>query len=200
VLVNVSADDNASFYVAWGVAAVSCYVPTAIGQALLAEGGRDGAQLRAQVRLAIVVAGGLMVIGAVIATVCRELLVTLYGEEYQQAADILPALVFAAVPWAVTSVYLTEARVRHRSAATVLITVVLSTAILVPALILVPEHGIEGAATAFLFGNIVAAVVALGAHLQIRRTADLPIPETSPDDFEPEDAIVLTPNPLTTRT
>ena len=27
VLVNVSADDNASFYVAWGVAAVACYVP-----------------------------------------------------------------------------------------------------------------------------------------------------------------------------
>ena len=197
VLVNVSADDNASFYVAWGVAAVACYVPTAIGQALLAEGGRDGAHVRTQVRLAIVVAGGLMVVGAVIATFGRDLIVTLYGEEYQQAADILPALVWAAVPWAVTSVYLTEARVRHRSAATVLITVVLSTAILVPALILVPEDGIEGAAVAFLFGNIVAAIVALGTHLQIRRTANAPIPVDSPDDFEPEDAIALTPNPLT---
>ena len=103
----------------------------------------------------------------------------------------------AAIPWAVTSVYLTEARVRHRSAATVLITVVLSTAILVPALVLVPEDGIDGAAAAFLFGNIVAAVVALGTHLQIRRTATSPIPATSPDDFEPEDAIALTPNPLT---
>ena len=197
VLANVSAEDNASFYVAWGVAAVACYVPTAIGQALLAEGGRDGAQVRAQVRLAILVAGGLMVVGAVIATVGRDLIVTLYGDEYQEAADILPSLVLAAVPWAVTSVYLTEARVRHRSAATVLITVVLSTAILVPALILVPEDGIEGAASAFLFGNIVAAVVAVGAHLQIRRTAAAPIPAASPDEFEPEDAIGLTPNPLT---
>jgi O-antigen/teichoic acid export membrane protein len=197
VLVNVSADDNASFYVAWGVAAVACYVPTAIGQALLAEGGRDGAQLRAQVRLAIVVAGGLMVVGAIIATLGRDLIVTLYGEEYQEAADILPALVSAAIPWAVTSVYLTEARVRHRSAATVLITLVLSCAILLPALALVPDDGIEGAATAFLFGNIVAAFVALGTHLQIRRTATAPIPATSPDDFEPEDAIALTPNPLT---
>jgi Na+-driven multidrug efflux pump len=79
----------------------------------------------------------------------------------------------------------------------VLITVVLSTAILVPALVLVPEDGIEGAATAFLLGNIVAAVVALGTHLQIRRTFAAPIPATSPDDFEPEDAIGLTPNPLT---
>ena len=46
VLVNVDADDNASFYVAWGVAGLACYVPTAIGQALLTEGGRDGAHLR----------------------------------------------------------------------------------------------------------------------------------------------------------
>jgi O-antigen/teichoic acid export membrane protein len=197
VLMHVEPSENASFYVAWGVAALACYVPTAIGQALLSEGGRDGARVRSQVRLAVVVAGGLMVLGAAIATVGRDLVVTLYGDDYQAAADILPPLVIAAIPWAVTSVYLTEARVRHRSAATVLITAVLSVAILLPALILVPDDGIDGAATAFLAGNLVAAVVALGAHLQIRRIADAPIPATSPDDFEPEDAVSLTPTPLT---
>jgi O-antigen/teichoic acid export membrane protein len=191
VLVNVDADQNASFYVAWGVAALACYVPTAIGQALLSEGGRDGAHLRTQVRLAIVVAGGLMVVGALLATAGRNIIVTLYGAEYQEAADVLPWLVAAAIPWAVTSVYLTEARVRHRSGATVLITVTLSVAILVPALVLVPEDGIDGAATAFLLGNIVAAIVALGTHIQGRRTADGPIPVASPDDFEPEDAVAL---------
>ena len=191
VLVNVDADQNASFYVAWGVAALACYVPMAIGQALLSEGGRDGAHLRSQVRLAIVVAGGLMVVAAAAATAARELIVTLYGEEYQAAADVLPVLVAAAIPWAVTSVYLTEARVRHRSAATVLITCVLSLAILVPALVLVPEDGIDGAAIAFLGGNIIAAIVALGTHIQGRSTADGPIPLASPDDFEPEDAVAL---------
>jgi O-antigen/teichoic acid export membrane protein len=195
VLVHVEASENASFYVAWGVAALACYVPTAIGQALLSEGGRDGAKVRSQVRLAVVVAGGLMVVGAAIATVGRDLVVTLYGDDYQAAADILPPLVIAAIPWAVTSVYLTEARVRHRSAATVLITAVLSVAILLPALILVPEDGIDGAATAFLAGNLLASVVALATHLQIRGSADAPIPASSPDDFEPEDA-VLSPTPL----
>jgi O-antigen/teichoic acid export membrane protein len=193
VLVNVDADLNASFYVAWGVAALACYVPTAIGQALLAEGGRDGAHLRSQVRLAIVVAGGLMVAGAAVATVGRDVIVTLYGDDNREAANVLPALVVAAIPWAITSVYLTEARVRHRSGATVLITAVLSLAILVPALILVPEDGIDGAATAFLGGNIVAALVALGTHLHGRSTSDELIPATSPDDFEPEDAVALTP-------
>ena len=134
-----------------------------------------------------------MVVGAAAATLGRGLVVTLYGADYQDAADVLPRLVIAAIPWAVTSVYLTEARVRHRSGATVLITAVLSLAILVPALVLVPDDGIDGAATAFLAGNIVAALVALGTHLQGRSTADGVIPASSPDDFEPEDAVGLTP-------
>jgi O-antigen/teichoic acid export membrane protein len=193
VLVNVDPDLNASFYVAWGVASLACYVPSAIGQALLAEGGRDGARLRSQVRLAILVAGGLMVAGSAVATLGRDIIVTLYGEDYREAADVLPALVLAAIPWAITSVYLTEARVRHRSGATVLITAVLSLAILVPALVLVPDEGIDGAAFAFLGGNVLAALVALGTHVHGRGSADGIIPATSPDDFEPEDAVALTP-------
>ncbi len=45
VLANVDADTNAAFYVAWGVVAVTCWVPYTIGQALLAEGGKDGAAI-----------------------------------------------------------------------------------------------------------------------------------------------------------
>jgi O-antigen/teichoic acid export membrane protein len=191
VLVHVTADLNASFYVAWGMAALAGYVPMAIGQALLAEGGRDGAHLRSQVRLAIVVAGGLMVLGTVIATVGRNVIVTLYGTEYQDAADIVPMLVAASIPWAVTSVYLTEARVRHRSGATVAITLALTIAILGPALILVPDHGLDGAAAAFLGGNLVAALVAVAAHITGRRdTAHLMVPSTA--DLE-ADTIGLAP-------
>ena len=53
VLANVSDDTYASFNVAWGIVAVAFYVPTAIGQALLAEGGRDGAHVHHQLRLAM---------------------------------------------------------------------------------------------------------------------------------------------------
>ena len=49
---------NSSFYVAWGIVAIAFYVPSAIGQALLAEGGKDGAQVRSQVRLAMILAVG----------------------------------------------------------------------------------------------------------------------------------------------
>jgi O-antigen/teichoic acid export membrane protein len=194
VLVHVDADRNASFYVAWGVAALACYVPTAIGQALLAEGGRDGAQLRSQVRLAILVAGGLMLVGAVLATVGRDLIVTLYGDDYRDAADLLPVLVAAAIPWAATSVYLTEARVLHRSGATVTITAALTVFILGPALVLVPDDGIDGAAVAFLGGNLVAAGVALATHLAGRNTSAVPdVSALSPDELTPEDVAGIAP-------
>ena len=193
VLVNVGADLNASFYVAWGMAAMAAYVPMAIGQALLAEGGRDGAHLRSQVRLAIVAAGGLMVIGTVIATVGRGVVVSLYGEEYREASNILPMLVAASIPWAVTSVYLTEARVRHRSAATVSITVALSVAVLGAGLVLVPDHGLDGAAAAFLGGNIVAAIVALIAHLTGRSSSTSDATEVETTAYREAGTIGLAP-------
>ena len=174
VLVNVDADVNASFYVAWGIVGLAGYVPMAIGQALLAEGGRDGAQVRSQVRLAVVVAGGLMVVGTLLATALRQLIVTLYGDDYQAAADILPPLVAASIPWAVTSVYLTEARIRHFSGATIAITGTLTVSILGAALVLVPEHGLDGAAWAFLGGNLLAAIVAFGTHWVGRQAYDEP--------------------------
>jgi O-antigen/teichoic acid export membrane protein len=192
VLMNVDADVNASFYVAWGIVGLACYVPMAIGQALLAEGGREGAELRTQVRLGILIAGGLMVVGTVVATAGRSFIVTLYGADYQAAADVLPPLVAASIPWAITSVYLTEARVRHLHAATIAITATLTICILGPALVLVPEHGLDGAAWAFLGGNTAAAVVALIAHRAGRATyAGLIGPH--PDELDPDEVLGMAP-------
>ena len=177
VLLSVDPDRNAAFYVAWGITSIVLYVPMAIGQALLAEGGKDGAELRGQVRVVLVLTTLLMAGAAVVAALGRELITTVYGDDYGDAARILPALVVAGIPWAITSVYLTEARVLHRHLATVTITGVLTAAILVPALILVPDDGIDGATRAFLVGNVAAAVVALISHRLIQRRAVVVVPE-----------------------
>lgn len=134
-----------------------------------------------------------MVAAATMATLGRNLITTLYGDDYAEAAELLPRLVAAAIPWAITSVYLTEARVRHRHGATVAITATLSLAILVPALVLVPDRGLDGAATAFLGGNLVAAVVAILLHLSGRASADAAVPSHSPNTLEPDEAITLAP-------
>lgn len=176
VLLHVEPDRNAAFYVAWGITGIALYVPMAIGQALLAEGGKDGASLRSQVRVVLVGTTGLMALAAVVATGGRGLVTLVYGDDYGDAARILPGLIAAGVPWAVTSVFLTEARVLHRHVATVTITVVLTVAILVPALVLVPQDGIDGATRSFLLGNVLAALVAVGCH-RLGRPRGRPAPE-----------------------
>ena len=179
VLVHVSPATNSSFYVAWGVVAIAFYVPSAIGQALLAEGGKDGAELQAQVRLAIILAVALMAAGTVVTFLGRGVVVAAYGVRYRDAAHILPAMMLAGIPWALTSLYLTEARVLHRHAATVVITLTLTLAIIVPALVLVPGHGrghgLDGASTAWLIGNVVAAAVAVVATMIGRSRARDPL-------------------------
>lgn len=170
VLVHVAPATNASFYVAWSITQVAFYVPSAIGQALLAEGGRDGAQVHAQVRLALGIAVALMAAASAATFVGRSLVVTVYGDEYREAARILPVLMAAGVPWALTSLYLTEVRVRHRHVATVAITAALTLAILVPALLTVPASGVDGASWSWLFGNLAAAAVAVAA-VRLSRTS-----------------------------
>ncbi len=189
VLLSVDPDRNAAFYVAWGITAVALYVPMAIGQALLAEGGKDGIALRGQVRIILVLTTGLMTAAAVATFIGRDLVTTVYGADYAEAARVLPALVGACVPWAITSVFLTEARVMHRHVDTVAITVVLTTAILVPAVILVPDDGLDGATVAFVVGNVLAATVAVACHLLRRSGAAKSIPMPDPV----EDELILHP-------
>lgn len=177
VLLSVDPDANASFYVAWGITTVTLYVPMAIGQALLAEGGKGGTELRGQVRVILLLTTGLMALAAIVTALGRDQVTAVYGEDYADAARILPPLVAACIPWALTSVFLTEARVLHRNVDTVAITVVLTTAILVPALLLVPDDGLDGATTAFVVGNVVAAVVASGCHLWRRARPGSPTVE-----------------------
>ena len=126
---------------------------------------------RAEVRAASV----LMAAGTVVTFLGREVVVMAYGEGYRDAAHLLPRMMLAGVPWALTSLYLSEARILHRHVATVAITVTLTLAIIGPALVLVPDRGIEGAADAWLGGNVVAAVVAVALTFMSRRRSNGPV-------------------------
>ena len=184
VLANVGDNTYASFNVAWGIVAVAFYVPTAIGQALLAEGGRDGAKVGHQLRLAMGLALGLMTLSALAAFFGNGVVTMVYGQPYHEAARILPTMVAAGIPWAITSLYLAEVRILHRHVATVSITGALTLAIVVPALILVPNHGIDGASVSWFVGNLVAAAVAICVVRLSRRPSDSRVTLASTDAMD----------------
>jgi O-antigen/teichoic acid export membrane protein len=175
VLVNVPAAENARFFVAWSVAAVAAVIPQTVGQVLLAEGGKATDGIGRHVRTALGLAVGAMTAALAVTVVLGDWAMGLYGAAYESAADLLLPLMAAGVPWAVTSVLLNEARLRHDHARTVAVTAVLAAAILVPAVVLVPRSGAEGAAAAWLGGQAAAAAFALAVR-RPARVADGRVP------------------------
>jgi O-antigen/teichoic acid export membrane protein len=171
VLLHVSARVNASFYVAWGITLVAFLVPVTIGQVLLAEGPKAAERASAQVRVALLLSVSLMAVASVVAWLFADVVVSVYGSGYREAARILPTLMAAGVPWAVTSIALADARIRRDNRATLVITLALGLAVLGPALVLVPDRGVDGATAAWLSGNVVAAVIGAGVTLRHRLRA-----------------------------
>lgn len=97
------------------------------------------------------------------------LLTLVFGDAYRDLARTLPNLVVAGIPWAFTSVRLSEARLRRDQFATIAITASLGLLILGPALLWVPQWGVAGATRAWILGNVVAALVAEVCHRRDRR-------------------------------
>ncbi len=163
----VHGSDYASFFVAWGAAAALLLLPAAIAQVSLVEAARATQDAPRRATDAMAIAVGIAVLALIGAIVANDLVVVVYGEDYEEAARLLPAFVAAGIPWAVSSIALAEARVRRDHTTIVGITATLGIGILLPALVLVPDHGVDGAMWAWLGGNVAAAGV--GGVLTIRR-------------------------------
>jgi len=164
------------FYLAWTITTVVFSIPYVIGQVVLAEGSRDEervahrARLRRQVRTGLGVAVGLMAAAAVGAFLLAEVGTrVLFGEKFPDTAVVLPRLVGAGVPWAVTAICLAYVRVHERGVATVVITVSFALCTIVPSTLLVSRNGIAGAADGWLLGNVVAAAIAVVVTLGMTR-------------------------------
>jgi O-antigen/teichoic acid export membrane protein len=171
---NVSSRVYANFFLAWTVTGLVFLVPGAIAQVLLVEGSKDADDtatatvgsathepVAGRVREALLFSMTLAIAGWLGSLVAGQVVTSTFGDAYGKTADLLPRLMFAGIPWAITSVRLSEARIRRDQLATVAITITLGLGILVPALLWVPSAGTEGAVRAWLLGNIAAAIVAV---------------------------------------
>jgi O-antigen/teichoic acid export membrane protein len=161
VLVHVDAVQNAHFYLSWGVMVVVYISIQVIGQALLIEGGRGGADIRRQAAVAMAVGLAVAASATVLSLGLGPLLAALYGPDYGPVATLLPLLMAGTIPFAVTMTMLTTARIREHSRATITVAVAFAVAVLVPTVLLVSRHGALGAAWGWAIGNTIAAVLAL---------------------------------------
>lgn len=166
---------NASFFLAWTVTSMVFLIPASIAQVLLVEDGKDAQAAGAHTASerahdAMVFSLGLATAAWLGSLVAGPALAAVFGSDYDRIARLLPALMLAGIPWAVTSIRLSEARIRRDHPATVAITVTLGLLILVPTLLFVPSGGTTAATTAFLVGNVGGAVAATVMHERWRRS------------------------------
>jgi diguanylate cyclase (GGDEF)-like protein len=168
VLLIVTPQENASFYVAWTIATVSFLIVQGVGQALLVEGhrsGRLGSQTRSAIQIGLVLATALFAL----CLIGSRLIPILYGASYTSGAEITPILGAALIPWSVFTVILAVTRVRHNQRRNIVLSSLFALSILVPGVILVVKYGISGAAWAWFLGNLLSAVGAMLVLRKIRR-------------------------------
>ena len=174
VFINVSSTANANFFLAWTIAAVLIILPVTIGRVLLVEGSRAPRDLRRQTQLAVAAACGIVCAGYLASLLAQPVIVTIYGEDYEAASRLLPTLLAGSVPWAITSVLLARAQVRHDHAVVVVVTGAIAVLTIGLALALVPDGGLAGLGRSWLLGNSTAAAVAIVASLR-SSAADEPV-------------------------
>jgi hypothetical protein len=176
----VSASEFAAFFMAWQITIVVFLIPHTIGQVVLAEGSRSVDAVKHQVRHGLMLSLGIMTV-ATIATLAGSSLVTkAFGPDYALTAQLLPRLVGAGIPWAITCMCLAKARVEGNHPRTVLITVGFAICTLVPAAIMGSRSGAAGTANAWLLGNLAAALLAVAATRLVQPSPKAEVVLSSP--------------------
>ncbi len=167
ILLQVSSDDNAAFYVAWGVTAVVIVGVQVVAQALLAAGkGEVVADRRSAVAGAMGVALLLTGLAAIVALVAAPAVRALFGDGFDDVTTHLRLLVPGCIPWSITMLSLTDARLRADGRTTILISVVYAVCGVATVLAGVMIGGAIGGSAGWLVGNVVAGAIALPTLLR----------------------------------
>jgi len=108
----VSDQENATFYLSWGMMSVVYVAIHLLGRTLLVEGSKHRAEIVPQARTTLLLGLGLAVPAAALSVPLSPIFERIYGAEHADISAMLPLLLLGTVPWAVTRTSLAVARTR----------------------------------------------------------------------------------------
>jgi O-antigen/teichoic acid export membrane protein len=161
VIASVGARDGARFYAAWTVMAGLTLISVSTATSLTAMGGAEEAEFRAATLRALRQILGLSLVAVALVCVLARPILSLFGAGYGGGAPVLRVLVLSVVPFCVSMLGLSVARVREAVGAILLWEGTLICVALPLGAILVWRHGAMGAAIAWLAAQLIAAVVSV---------------------------------------
>jgi len=169
VVIRLSAQANAFYYLTWSVGAIFFMVSPAVATSLFAEGSH-GEQIKGNVRRCAIFIGAILVPAIVFTMVFSYQILLIFGRQYAvRGSTLLVLLAFSAIPDAITNIAVSVLRVegRLRTAATLN----LSMAAIAIGLtwVLLPHFGILAPGIAWITAQTTGALaVGIGAIVPYR--------------------------------
>jgi O-antigen/teichoic acid export membrane protein len=165
----LSATQSAYFFTTWRVGSVFFIISAAVGTSLFADASRPDGDLARAVRSSVKLIALLLVPAIVISALAGKSILGILGDEYaRHGYSLLLIMVIAAIPDAVTNVYVAVLRVEHRLRFAAVLTTGMAVASVVFAVLLMGRFGIAGAGAGWLIAQGLGAA-AVGADVLWRR-------------------------------
>lgn len=165
VTVRLSPEDNAYYYTASMVGTFFFMVSASVAVSLFAEGSHNAEDVLHKAASSSVIIGMLLGPAMLLSFLGGRYILLLFGPDYvQHALSLLMILTIAAVPDAITNIYVSILRVQKRLRWAALLNLGMALLSLTIAWILLPILGISGAGLAFLIAQAVGSLIA-GADL-----------------------------------
>ncbi len=165
VVAAVDARPGSRFYAAWTVMVGLSLIAVSTATSLTSLAAADATALRAATKRALKQVLALSLVAVAVLAVLAPQVMALFGPDYENAADTLRLLSLSILPFGVSMVGLGVARVRGALGSILAWEATLCGAVAVLLAVLVPPHGIDGAALAWLCAQIAALAVALAGCL-----------------------------------
>jgi O-antigen/teichoic acid export membrane protein len=176
VIARLSPTENAYYYTTSMISAALFMISSAVAAALFAEGSHDRDSILRKTRFSAVAIGILLCPVVIAILLCGRYILLLFGPVYaQHGLLLLTILTIAAVPDAVTNIYVSVLRVQRRLCYAALFNLGMAMFTLTLAWVLLPVLNIAGVGWAFLIaqgtGSLVAGADMIRIHQQGRRSA-----------------------------
>jgi O-antigen/teichoic acid export membrane protein len=169
----LSASQSAYFYTTWRVGGVFFIISAAVGTSLFADASQPGADLARSVRSSVKLITALLIPAVLVCIFAGRPMLGVLGPEYaRHGYALLLLMIAAAVPDAVTNVYVAVLRVQRRLRFAAYLTIGMAVGAAIAAALLVGPFGIAGVGAGWLIGQSLGAVaVAVDVRLQRNRAA-----------------------------
>ncbi len=159
VVTRLSATANAYFYITWMVGGIFFMISSSVGSSLFAEGSNEPARLSSATRASVRLTAMLLAPAILLVLLIGEWILGLFGPAYaSNGTHLLWVLMLAAIPDAITNLYVPVLRVRHRLRAAGVLTIAMAAGTIVGAWVVAPRWGLTGIGLVWLIGQSLGSI------------------------------------------